>query len=283
MHIANRNVVITGASSGIGEALARDIARRGGRVVLAARRGDRLHAIATALRENGAEAHAVTCDVTRRAEIRALIRDAHQRLGSIDILINNAGVSAYGRFEYTGDADLQRLIAVNLLGPWYATVEALPFMRSQGGGLVVNVASVAALHGPPYLAAYAATKAGLAAMTQSQSTELADAGIRMMVVYPGYTDTELFAQERRTGGARRPRTAYAEVTRVARAIVRGIERERRSLVLSPEGHAVSYITRFLPSAMHGVMRLVAARLAQPIEARDVQAQAADHRPVPESR
>ncbi len=284
MRIKSRNVVITGASSGIGEALAHEVARRGGNLLLAARQLDRLESLACQLRSAGSVAHAVRCDVSRPADVQLMIRHAMTRLGGVDILVNNAGICAYGLSERTKGEDLLRLLAVNLMGPWYTTAAAVPVMRSQeSGGVVVNVASVAALYGPPYLAAYAATKAGLAVMTQSQRAELAAEGIRMMVVYPGYTDTELFARERRLGGARRPRWPYASAVRVARAIVRGIELERRELVLSPEGHAISLLKRFVPRVLHGVMRLVAIRLSDPSEAHDVQAETSDHRPVPEPR
>lgn len=269
MRLVERNVVITGASSGIGEALAREVARQGGRLVLAARRVDRLEAIANKLEEAGAVAHAVECDVTSQQDVRTLMNRAREQLGSIDVLINNAGISVYGATERTAPADFARLLAVNLMGPWYGMLEVVPAMRRQGGGVVVNVASVAALHGPPYLGAYAATKAGLAALTQSLRAELASDHIRLMLVYPGYTETEIFQRERQLGGARRPIQPYAKPERVARAIVRGIEGGRHELVLSPEGRALAFLKRFVPAAADLVMRRVATALRLPIEVKHV--------------
>ena len=141
MRLTDRNVVITGASSGIGQALAVTLARRGARLVLAARRKGRLQAIADALRREGRVAHAIACDVAVPDEISALIREACGRLGGIDVLINNAGVSAYGATERTTVEDFERLLAVNLWGPWHAMREVLPVMRGQGDGLIVNVSS----------------------------------------------------------------------------------------------------------------------------------------------
>lgn len=283
MRVADRQVVITGASSGIGAALAREVARRGGRLVLAARRRDRLDALVRSLRRAGAVAYPVACDVTRRDQVRGLIEQARARLGRIDVLVNNAGISAYGATERTTIADFERLFAVNLLGPWHGMAEVIPVMRRQGGGVIVNVASVAALHGVPYLGAYAASKAALVALTQSLRAELAADGIRLLIAYPGYTETEIYARERRLGGARRPRGGYASADRVARAIVRGIERGRHELVLSGGGRALAALKRLAPPLADVVMRRVAVNLSEPVEVTHVETQAADHRPVPEPR
>ena len=149
--------------------------------------------------------------------------------------------------------------------------------------MIVNVASVAALHGPPYLGAYAATKAALAALTQSLRAELAPDNVHLMVVYPGYTETEIYSRERRLGGARRPRGRYASADHVARRIVAGIEAQRNELVLSPEGRALTLLKRLVPRAADVAMRRVAAKLREPTEVVDVQTQVADHRLVPEPR
>ncbi len=147
----------------------------------------------------------------------------------------------------------------------------IPIMRRQGAGVIVNVTSAAALYGVPYLGAYGAAKAGLATLSQSLRAELAPAGIRVMVVYPGYTNTRIFDRERRLGGARRPIGPYQPADRVGYAIARGIERGRHELVVCPDGRGLMLVKRFLPAISDMIMRRMAARLRLPMEVTHVQA------------
>jgi len=257
MRIEGKRVLITGASSGIGAALAAAMARRGGRLVLAARCVERLRAVAAGLEPTPP---VVPCDVADPASVRDLVAAARTHLGGIDVLVNNAGRCVYGELERTPLEDAHALLAVNFFGPLHAMLEVIPEMRRRREGLIVNVASVAALHGAPYLAAYAASKAALAAVGQSLRAELAAAGVGILTVYPGYTRTPLFARERRVGGARRPRRGYAPADGVARAIVRAIERDRRELVLSLEGKALAALRGIVPRLIDAVMMRIAAAL-----------------------
>lgn len=262
MRLDQRRIVLTGASSGIGEALAERLAAKGARLLLAARRLDRLERLALRLRRGpGEPAPQVTgCDVTDAESIARLCATAVRQLGGIDVLINNAGISLYGRSERTTVADAEAVMAVNFFGPVRAMLEALPIMHRQGGGLIVNVASVAALHGVPYLAAYGASKAALAAFGQSLRAELHGSGIRLLTVFPGYTRTPLFEREKLLGGARRPSRGYASPRQVARAIVRAMEHERSELVLSSGGRALSMIRGIVPPVVEHVMRRIASHL-----------------------
>jgi len=257
MRIDGRRVLLTGASSGIGAALAAELAGRGARLVLAGRAVERLHAVAARL---DPVPPAVSGDVADPVSVRDLVTAARRHLGGIDVLINNAGRSVYGELERTPPAEVHALLAVNFFGPLYAMLEVLPEMRRRRDGLIVNVASVAALHGAPYLAAYAATKAALAVLGQSLRAELAAAGVGILTVYPGYTRTPLFARETRVGGARRPRSRYAPADRVARAIVRAIERDRRELVLSAEGTVLAVLRGIAPRLIDACMRRIAVAL-----------------------
>jgi short-subunit dehydrogenase len=133
-------------------------------------------------------------------------------------------------------------------------------MRRQGGGLIVNVSSVAGLHGIPYLAAYSASKAALAALAQSLRAELHQSGIRLLTVYPGYTRTPMFRREKKLGGARRPRSGYAAAPEVARSIVMGMERDAEELVLSPPGRALSVLRGVFPALVQRAMRYLACQL-----------------------
>lgn len=263
MRLEGKRVLLTGASSGIGAALAEALGARGTRLVLTAREKSRLQetAAVVALRHPALAPPIVApCDVTDREAVRALCGTAVERLGGLDVLINNAGISVYGLAEYGSAADFERVMAVNFYGPLYATLATVPLMRRQGGGLIVNVASVAALHGVPYLAAYSASKAALAALTQSLRAELHESGIRLLTVYAGYTRTPLFDREKRLGGARRPRTGYAAPEDVAWAIARAIERDVDELVLSPSGRALSLLRGLVPGLVQWAMRVVAVQL-----------------------
>lgn len=263
MQLDGKRVLITGASSGIGAALALALGGRGARLVLAARGKSRLQGTAAvvALQYPALTPPIVApCDVSDQDGVRSLCATAVEHHGGLDVLINNAGISVYGLAEYGSAADFEQVMAVNFYGPLYATLEAIPLMRRQGGGLIVNVASVAALHGVPYLAAYSASKAALAALAQSLRAELHQGGIRLLTVYPGYTRTPLFDREKKLGGARRPRNGYAAPGDVARAIVRAIERDLEELVLSPPGRALSVLRGLVPGLVQRAMRVLALQL-----------------------
>jgi short-subunit dehydrogenase len=263
MRVDGKRVLLTGASSGIGAALAVQLVERGARLVLAGRCVERLRAVAAGLDPAPV---VVAGDVADEASVRALVATADRYLGGIDILVNNAGTCVYGELERTPPEDVAALMAVNFFGPLQAMREVIPGMRRRRQGVIVNVASVAALHGVPYLAAYAASKAALAVLGQSLRAELAGTGIRILTVYPGYTGTALFAREKKVGGARRPWRGYASAESVARAIVRAIERDRHELVLSLQGRALAALRGLVPTLVETAMARVAATLRVPEEA-----------------
>jgi short-subunit dehydrogenase len=245
--------------------MALELAGRGARVVLAARRLDRLQAVAEEIAAELPTAPAALpfrCDVADRADVRSLISTAATHMGGVDLLINNAGVSVYGETELTSETDYQMLLAVNFLGPIYGMIEALPLMKRQGGGCIVNIASLAALYGVPYLSAYGASKAALASASQSLRAELRQSGVRVLVVYPGYTDTPLFSNEKKLGGARRPRGPYRSVDLVAGEIVRAIEAEKQELVLTTKGKAMALFRGLLPRGIQLAMNRIASSLRE---------------------
>lgn len=260
MRIAGKRVVITGASSGIGLALARLVAAKGGALLLASRRLERLEQLAEEIAKQYPETprpRCMRCDVASRNGVRRLIDTAVRELGGIDVLINNAGISVYGNTQQTPIECFREVMDVNYFGPLYGMLDAIPEMKKNGAGLIVNVVSVAAIHGVPYLAAYGASKAALAAVGQSIRAELANSGIKVLNVYPSYTRTNIFAVERKVGGARRPNGRYASAKGVASAVVRAIETERQELVLSPEGKALSALRGLLPVAIQKAMERMA--------------------------
>lgn len=186
----NTVTVITGASSGIGTALARRLAREGHRLVLAARREARLTALERELRAAGAAVLAVRCDVTVRREAEELIHHAVRQFGRIDVLVNNAGRGHFSSIEDTTDEMIESMFAVNVFALWYTTRPALLYMRQQGSGHIVNIASIAGKIAFPYNSAYVAAKHACVGFTHALRLELAETGIHASVVCPAGVMTE---------------------------------------------------------------------------------------------
>jgi NADP-dependent 3-hydroxy acid dehydrogenase YdfG len=189
--LSGKAVAITGASSGIGEATALALAKAGASVALGARRKDRIDALAARIEDEGGTAVPLEVDVADEAQAREFVETAHDRLGRLDSLINNAGVMLLGPVEQGDSADWRTMVDVNLLGLLYCTHAALPFMREQGSGDIVNISSVAGRFARAGSAVYNLTKFGVNAYSEALRQEVTQAGIRIIVVEPGFVDTEL--------------------------------------------------------------------------------------------
>jgi NADP-dependent 3-hydroxy acid dehydrogenase YdfG len=184
-------IAITGASSGIGEATARHLATRGARLVIGARRTDRLEALADEIRQDGGEVVPVEVDVTRRADLQRLVQTAVDRFGRLDVLVSNAGVSKLGPLA-DGDVDgWSAMIDVNLHGVLNGIAAAMPVFRRQGIGHFVTTVSTAGLKIVPDMAVYAATKNAVRTVMESLRQESTDGVIRTTSVSPGFVRTEL--------------------------------------------------------------------------------------------
>lgn len=186
-----RTAAVTGASSGIGEATALALAREGAAVALGARREDRISELAERVEEGGGTAVALPADVADEGQARAFVADAAERLGRLDMLVNNAGVMLLGPVEGADTADWRRMVEVNLLGLLWCTHAALPVMRAQGGGHIVNVSSVAGRVAGAGSAVYNMTKFGVHGFSEGLRQEAVDANVRVTIVAPGFVDTEL--------------------------------------------------------------------------------------------
>ena len=189
--LSGKAVAITGASSGIGEATALTLARAGASVALGARRKDRIDALAERIEDEGGTAVALEVDVTDEAQARAFVESAAERLGRLDALINNAGVMLLGPVEQGSSDDWRTMIDVNVLGLLYCTAAALPIMRAQESGDIVNVSSVAGRFARAGNAVYALTKFGVGAFSEGLRQEVTEGGIRVTLIEPGFVDTEL--------------------------------------------------------------------------------------------
>jgi len=248
VNVQRRSIVVTGGSDGIGLAVARALACKGARLALVARDEQRLAGAARAVGEAAPDAApplVASCDVTDRAGVFRTLTEIAETLGAIDVLVNNAGISVYGDAADTPIDAFRDVMETDYFGAVNCIHAALPAMLRRGG-IIVNVASAAALYGLPCLGAYGAAKAALAALSQSLRAELADTDVRVLVVYPGYTDTDLFRKEKVFGGARRPDGAYDPPDDVAAAIVEAIEGERAETVLSADGRRLKRTVRFFP-------------------------------------
>ncbi len=189
--LSGRVVAITGASSGIGEATALACARAGAAVALAARRTDRIENLAERIAGDGGRALAVTADVGEEAQARAFVQRTHDDLGRLDVLVNNAGVMLLGPIENAPTEEWRRMIHVNLFGVLYCTHAALPLMRQQGSGHIVNVSSVAGRVARLGSGVYNLTKWGVGAFSESLRQEMVPLGVRVTLIEPGAVATEL--------------------------------------------------------------------------------------------
>jgi clavulanate-9-aldehyde reductase len=191
MDLSGKVFAITGATSGIGEATAVLAARAGASVALAGRREDRLTAVAARIGEEGGTAVALPTDVAVEDSARAFVQQAYERLGRLDVLVNNAGVMLLGPVTGADVNEWRQMIAVNCLGLLYCTHAALPVMGEQGGGHIVNVSSVAGRRAALGAAVYNMTKFGVTGFSEGLRQEALHAGIRVTVIEPGFVDTEL--------------------------------------------------------------------------------------------
>jgi clavulanate-9-aldehyde reducatase len=183
--------VVTGASSGIGEATALALAREGAAVLLGARRKDRLDALAERIAADGGRAIPREVDVTDEDDVRNFIQAAREELGGLHILVNNAGLMLLGPVAGADTKEWRRMVEVNLMGLLWCTHAALPHMAQAGGGDIVNVSSVAGRRATAGAAVYNMTKFGVHAFTEALRQEALHAGVRVTVVAPGFVDTEL--------------------------------------------------------------------------------------------
>lgn len=187
--IQNKVVAITGASSGIGEATALLLAERGAKVVLGARRAERLDALVARIEEAGGEAVSVRTDVTSRADLSDLVELARERFGRLDVLFSNAGVMPVSPLDDLRVEDWEAMVDVNLKGVLYGIAAALPVFREQGSGHFVNTASTAAHRTVPNQSVYSGTKYAVRAVSEGLRQEAGDK-LRVTIISPGYTRTD---------------------------------------------------------------------------------------------
>ena len=233
MQLRGRNVVLTGASYGIGPHIADTLAKCGANLLLAARSAAELAGVAERARQCGVKAVAIPTDVALSDQRLALIERTQAELGPIDVLVNNAAVETVSPFDTVSPAQLEREVAVNLLAPMALTRLALPRMLERGSGHVVNISSLAGLVAPSHAEGYAATKSGLIAFTRSLRREYRGRGIGFSVVCPGFVAEGMWTRHANRGVRAPLLVGVVEVEKVTDAVVSAIVEGRSELVVTP--------------------------------------------------
>ena len=255
MDMTGKVVVVTGASMGIGESIAKMFAAHGANVVLAARDAARLEAARARIGSTGATA--VPCDVTKRDDLSRLLATTLTQFGRIDVWVNNAG---HGLMDSVVQMDLgecRRMFETNLFAVIQAMQLVAPVMQKQGSGAIINISSVAGYITVPYMVAYGATKRALNAITRGARMELEKSGVHVINVCPGYIATD-FAQNA-VKGKERYRLGMAARTgitpdQVARAVLRAYQKNKREIVVPWKDRIFIVLYQLAPGIVEGMMR-----------------------------
>ncbi len=243
-------VVITGASSGIGKALAYEFSSQGNKVMLAARSGEKLQNITKDIQKSGGEAAFCITDVTNENDCRNLIFNTIKTFGGIDVLINNAGISMRALFKDLKIDVLKTVMQVNFWGAVYCTKYALPYVLKSKGS-VVTISSIAGLTGLPARTGYSASKFALRGFMETLRVENLKTGLHVLNVYPGFTasnirNTALTAEGLQQGESPRNEEKMMTSETVAHRIYKAVVKRKADIVLTTEGKLTNFIKKFSP-------------------------------------
>ena len=227
----NCRAVITGASGGIGAAMARELAQRGARVALVARRREQLEKLASEIVAAGGQASVFPCDVSDLASVAAAVGEVEQAFGGIDLLVNNAGYVTHTLFKDHALDDIDQMMRTNYLGTVAWMKHAVPIMRKQCQGWIVNLSSFAGVFPQVDEAAYSATKAAVTAISEVTAHELAPLGIHVMAVHPVLVRSEMFTDEVMARMPRGVANTFIEADEFCRLTLRALERGRTSVII----------------------------------------------------
>lgn len=252
--VEGRRIILTGASEGIGRALALELAGRGARLALAARDRDRLESLAQECRARGGDARALPTDVTSQQDCEWLVNEAVAAFGGVDVLIHNAGITMWSRFDALADLSIfERIMDVNYFAPVKLTALALPELK-KSRGLLVAVASLAGLTGVPERSGYAASKHAMIGFFDSLRIELAGSGVDVTVIAPDFVVSEI--HKRAIGPDGEPlgespmvKSKIMTAEDCARRIAIAIERRERQVIMSSRGKLGRWLKLLAPSVI----------------------------------
>lgn len=244
----NKVAIVTGASSGIGKAIALELARRGAKVVLAARREDKLQDVAQIICKNGGEAIHCVIDVTVEELCKKLIDVTIEQYGRLDILVCNAGISMRANFKDVDMDVLHRLMNVNFWGTVYCAKHALPYLIESKGSLV-GLSSIAGIHGLPGRTAYSASKFAVIGFMETVRIENLKNKLHVLIAVPGFTASDirfkaLIADGSEQGDTPRNEEKMMSAEKVAKCIADGIKRKKRVLTLGASGKIIVFLKKF---------------------------------------
>ncbi len=252
--IKNSRAVVTGASSGIGRAIALELAKQGCKVVCLARREDRLQALAKEIESLGGDAVCVAGDITDAAVRANGLAAAQANFGGLDILINNAGVGAIGPFETAAPDRVRTLMEVNFFSLVEMTRAALPLLKRGRRPTIVNISSILGRRAAPHNSEYSASKFAVHGFSEALRAELAKSGVGVLVVSPGTTETEFFDRYiEKTGAPQWPKHGAVTAEYVARATVRAIRRGSHEITPYFWGKFLVLLNRLSPWLVDQIM------------------------------
>jgi short-subunit dehydrogenase len=254
--IANKVVIITGASSGIGRAAALALARERAILVLVARRDKLLRELEDEVRRNGGAALSMVLDLRERVNVEKMIESTRDQLGRIDVLINNAAFGFHGSVENTPLAVVREIFDLNFEAPLLACQLAIPVMRAQGGGHIINISSVAGKRGLPMTGIYCATKFALHGISEALRVELEGSAIDVSIINPAATETEFGDNVRRVDAASKFKAMghIQSAEEVADAIVRCIRKPRLEVYPYRKSRVLVWANAIAPSLVDKVIR-----------------------------
>ena len=261
--LKDKIIVITGASSGIGEAMARLYSKMGAKVVLGARNEKKLSLLAQTICADGGTATYITTDVTKEFDCKQLIEKAVDLFGGIDILICNAGISMRASFDDVDMSVLHRVMDVNFWGTAYCAKYALPYLQASKGSLV-GVSSVAGLHGLPGRAGYSASKFAMTGLLETIRIENIKKGLHVMIACPGFTASNvrysaLTADGSEQGETPREESKMMTAEEVARIVAEGIAKRKRLCLMEKEGRLTHFVKKFAPYLLDHIFYWVMSR------------------------
>ena len=249
----NKIVLITGASSGIGRALAFAFGRGGASIVICARNDSALQAVSQELQQAGITVLALTADVSVEEDVKQLIEQTIAHFGRLDILINNAGISMRSMLIDTDPAVIQKVMDINFMGTVYATRYALPYIQAAKGS-IVGISSIAGYRGLPVRSGYSASKFAMNGFLEAVRTELLHTGVHVLTACPGFTASNirvsaLDAHGEAKGETMRDESSMMSADECADHILRAVTNRKRELILTTQGKFTVFLNKWLPSLM----------------------------------